>query len=158
MSTPAITALRRSGVPHTAHTYTTRPRDDTDRTYGEGVAADLGVEPDRVFKTLVVACDDTPHVAVVPVTTTLDLKAMAKAVGAKRAVMMDPPSAERLTGFVVGGIAPVGQKSTLPTIVDASAAEHSAIFVSAGRRGLQVEIAPEDLLTVTGGRLASLAR
>ena len=109
----------------------------------------MGVSPDRVFKTLVAEVDGALTVAVVPVAGTLDLKALATALGGKRAAMADPAAAERTTGYVRGGISPLGQRKKLPTVLDASAEGHATICVSAGRRGLEVELAPADLAALT---------
>src|SRR5690242_21951419 len=114
----------------------------------------MGVSPDRVFKTLVADVDGSLVVAVVPVAGSLDLKALAAAVGGKRAAMADPAAAERTTGYVLGGISPLGQRKRLPTALDASAADHETICVSAGRRGLEVELSPKDLASLTDAVLA----
>lgn len=153
--TPAITALERAGVDFALHPYRVGDGDGT--TFGEAVAAALGVEPERVFKTLVAETDGTPVVAVVPVTGTLSLKALARARHAKRAAMADPADARRLTGYVVGGISPFGQKRRLPVVVDESLLTHDRVLVSAGRRGLQVEVSPGDLVALTGARSAAIA-
>jgi Cys-tRNA(Pro)/Cys-tRNA(Cys) deacylase len=152
--TPALTALERAGVTHQVHPY-----DATDRglSYGVGAAEALGLDPRRVFKTLVAEVDGAPVMAMVPVAGTLDLKALAAARGGKKAVMADPSAAERLTGYVTGGISPLGTKRRLPVVVDASAAEHASIYCSAGRRGLQVELAPADLIAATGATTAPVA-
>lgn len=125
--------------------------------YGEAAAAALGVEPERVFKTLVATVDGQLTVGVVPVSGTLDLKALAAAGGGKRATMAEPAAAERATGYVTGGISPFGQRSRLPTVVDESASRWPSVYVSGGRRGLQVEVAPEDLVRATGATLARIA-
>jgi Cys-tRNA(Pro)/Cys-tRNA(Cys) deacylase len=124
--------------------------------YGAEVAAALGVPAERVYKTLVTEVDGALTVAVVPVTGDLDLKALAAAAGGKRAVLADRTLAERTTGYVRGGISPLGQRKRLPTVVDASAAEHETIYVSAGRRGLQVELSPHDLVRLTDAKLAAI--
>jgi Cys-tRNA(Pro)/Cys-tRNA(Cys) deacylase len=147
--------LARQQVAHTLHPYTV---DADTPDYGAAVAAALGVAPERVFKTLVSEVDGAPTVAIVPVTGDLDLKALAAAVRGKRAGLADRALAERLTGYVRGGISPFGQRSTLPTVVDATAADHETVFVSAGRRGLQVEVLPADLVRLTGATLAPIAR
>jgi len=152
--TPATVALRRAGVTFTVHEYshvagTTR--------YGEEAVAALGVAAARVFKTLVVRVDERLAVGIVPVSATLDLKALAAAVGGKRAALAEPAEAARATGYVIGGISPVAQRRRLPTALDRSAADCDTVYVSAGRRGLQVELAPADLLRVTGGVLAAIA-
>jgi Cys-tRNA(Pro)/Cys-tRNA(Cys) deacylase len=142
-------------VAHQVHRY---EHDPTTQSYGQEAADALGTEPARVFKTLVSAAGDQLVVAVVPVVAELDLKALAVAVGAKSAKMADPAAAERATGYVVGGISPIGQKRRLLTRIDLSAASWATVFVSGGRRGLEVELAPHDLVAVTGGELADIAR
>jgi Cys-tRNA(Pro)/Cys-tRNA(Cys) deacylase len=154
-STPATVALTAAGVPFAAHAY---EHHDTATNFGEEAAAELGLSEDRVFKTLVASADDVLVVAVVPVARRLDLKALAAAVGAKKARLADPSVAERRTGYVVGGISPVGQRTALATVVDASAASFETVFVSAGRRGLDLEIAPDDLVRATGAQLLPIAR
>ncbi|HEX5614647.1 MAG TPA: Cys-tRNA(Pro) deacylase [Acidimicrobiia bacterium] len=154
--TPATRAVTAAGVAHRVHTYA-HDRSATD--YGAEAARELDVEPARIFKTLVVALADGRHaVAVVPVTATLDLKAVAAAFGAKQAAMADPADAQRLTGSVVGGISPVGQKRRLPTAVDATATQWPTVFVSAGARGVELELAPDDLARLTDAILAPIAR
>ena len=153
--TPAITALERSGVEFAEHSY--EVVDPRGETFGAAVADALGVERSRVFKTLVARVDGDPVVAIVPVTGTLSTKALAGARGAKRAAMADPGDAERLTGYVVGGISPFGRRRRLPVVADRSVLEHDTVFVSAGRRGLQVEVAPADLLALTGATTAAIA-
>ena len=127
-------------------------------SYGEEAAAALGVDPRRVFKTLVADVDGALTVAVVPVDASLDLKALAAAVGGKRATMAEPAAAERATGYVVGGISPLGQRRRLRTVVDASALDFATVLVSAGRRGVDVELAPADLVRLTGAGTAPIAR
>ncbi|MFJ4698593.1 Cys-tRNA(Pro) deacylase [Streptomyces sp. NPDC088768] len=153
--TPATVALAQAGTSYTLHAYA---HDPAHPSYGEEAAEALGVTPDRVFKTLVAEVDGSLTVAVVPVAGTLDLKALAAAAGGKRAVMADPAAAERMTGYVRGGISPLGQRRPLPTVIDDSAAAHATICVSAGRRGLEVELAPEDLATLTKAVLAPIGR
>ncbi len=153
--TPALAALSEAGVPHHTRGYDHDPRAED---FGAEAAAALGVDPARVLKTLVAEVDGALTVAVVPVSGRLDLKALATAVGAKRADLADPRAAERATGYVVGGIAPLGQRRRLPTVVDISALDHETILVSAGRRGLDVELAPADLVTLTGALVAPVAR
>ncbi|MEU6440998.1 Cys-tRNA(Pro) deacylase [Streptomyces sp. NPDC047046] len=153
--TPATVALVRAGTAYTLHAYA---HDPAHPSYGEEAAEALGVTPDRVFKTLVAEVDGSLTVAVVPVAGTLDLKALAAAAGGKRAVMADPAAAERTTGYVRGGISPLGQRKALPTVIDDSAAAHPTICVSAGRRGLEVELAPKDLAALTKAVLAPIGR
>lgn len=154
-STPATEALRRAGIAFTCREYP--PVDEAEGTYGEAIAALLGVDPARVFKTLVTVVDDRPTVAVVPVSGHLSLKALARCRGAKRAEMADPAQAERLTGYVVGGISPFGQKRRLEVVVDGSVLDHATVLVSGGRRGLQVELAPGDLVALLGATVADIA-
>jgi Cys-tRNA(Pro)/Cys-tRNA(Cys) deacylase len=153
-ATPATEALRRAGVAFTSHEY--GPVGEAEGTYGEAIAELLEVDPHRVYKTLVAMVDGRPTVAVVPVSGHLSMKALARARGAKRAEMVAPAEAERLTGYVVGGISPFGQKRRLPVVVDRTLLEHGTVFVSGGRRGLQVEVAPRDLVAFLGADAAEL--
>ncbi len=153
--TPAMAALGAAGVAFTVHSY---EHDPAAASYGEEAARAMGVAAERVFKTLVAEVDGVLTVAVVPVAGSLDLKALAAAVGRKRAAMADPAAAERATGYVRGGISPLGQRRALPTVVDASALEHSTVFVSGGRRGLELELAPADLVAVTRATTAAIGR
>ncbi|MEV6755603.1 Cys-tRNA(Pro) deacylase [Streptomyces sp. NPDC051214] len=153
--TPATVALTAAGADHTVHAY---EHDPAHPSYGEEAAQAMGVSPDRVFKTLVAEVDGELTVAVVPVAGTLNLKALAAAVSGKRAVMADPAAAERTTGYVRGGISPLGQRKKLRTVLDDSASSHATICVSAGRRGLEVELAPGDLARLTGAVLAPIGR
>jgi Cys-tRNA(Pro)/Cys-tRNA(Cys) deacylase len=152
--TPATALLTRQKVDFTIHTYEVDP---TPPSYGEAAAAALGVDPARVFKTLVASLDGQLVVGVVPVSGTLDLKALAATVGGKRAAMAEPAAAERATGYVTGGISPFGQRSRLLTVVDESALSWPSMFVSAGRRGLQVEVGPADLVRLTGATVGRIA-
>jgi Cys-tRNA(Pro)/Cys-tRNA(Cys) deacylase len=149
-------------VAFTAHTFAA---DDRSRqgngmrlSFGEEAAIALGVDPERVYKTLVADIDSRLWVAVVPVTAQLDLKALAGAAGGKRAVMADPAHAERSSGYVVGGISPLGQRKQLPTVVDSSALTQPTVYVSGGRRGLDLELAAADLVRLTSARTALIAR
>ncbi|MGI5425193.1 Cys-tRNA(Pro) deacylase [Streptomyces sp. CA-179760] len=153
--TPATVALTTAGVDFTVHSY---DHDPAHPSYGEEAAEAMGVSPDRVFKTLVADVDGALTVAVVPVAGQLDLKSLASAVGGKRATMADPTLAERTTGYVRGGISPLGQRKKLPTVLDESASSHPTICVSAGRRGLEVELSPEDLAKLTEAVLAPVGR
>ncbi len=153
--TPATVAATRAGVTFSLHAYRHDPGADS---YGAEAARELGVDPERVLKTLVAEVDGALTVALVPVAASLALKALAAAVGGKRAAMADPAAAERATGYVRGGISPLGQRRPLPTVVDASAAGHPTVFVSAGRRGLEIELSPADLVTLTNARTAPIAR
>ncbi|MGW4734137.1 Cys-tRNA(Pro) deacylase [Streptomyces shenzhenensis] len=153
--TPATVALAAAGVAHTVHAY---EHDPAHPSYGEEAAEALGVAADRVFKTLVADVDGALTVAVVPVAGSLDLKALASAVGGKRATMADPALAERATGYVRGGISPLGQRKRLRTVLDESASAHTTICVSAGRRGLEVELSPGDLAALTDAVRAPIGR
>ncbi|WP_432169900.1 Cys-tRNA(Pro) deacylase [Streptomyces sp. 1222.5] len=153
--TPATVALTAAGVDFTVHAY---DHDPSHPSYGEEAAEAMGVSPDRVFKTLVADVDGALVVGVVPVAGSLDLKALAAAVGGKRAAMADPVLAERTTGYVRGGISPLGQRKRLPTVLDGSAQGHTTICVSAGRRGLEVELAPTDLAKLTNAVTAPIGR
>jgi Cys-tRNA(Pro)/Cys-tRNA(Cys) deacylase len=153
--TPATVALSRAGVAFELRPY---EHDPAAASYGLEAAEALGVEPARVFKTLLAEVDGRLVVGVVPVDGSLDLKSLAVAVGGKRAAMADPAVAERTTGYVVGGISPLGQRKALPTVVDASASAHRTVLVSAGRRGLDVELSPADLVRLTRASVAPIAR
>jgi Cys-tRNA(Pro)/Cys-tRNA(Cys) deacylase len=154
--TPAINAANRASIAHRIHEY---EHDPAAESYGLEAATKLGVAPERVFKTLVAELDDGRlAVGIVSVATSLNLKLLASALGAKRAEMADMNKAERATGYVAGGISPIGQKKRLATVLDASAELFETIYVSAGRRGLEMELAPKDLLKLTGGQLAPLQK
>jgi Cys-tRNA(Pro)/Cys-tRNA(Cys) deacylase len=153
--TPATRALAEAGVPHILRTYRHDPRSTS---FGLEAAQELGVEPERVFKTLLADVDGVLVVAVVPVDGQLDLKALAAAIGGKRAAMAEVARAERATGYVAGGISPLGQRQSHPTIVDESALAFPTILVSGGRRGLDVELEPKDLITLTHARVSPIAR
>ena len=155
-ATPALEVAERAGVAYAVHSY---EHDPAHESYGLEAAEKLGVDPARVFKTLVVSTGSKDlAVAVVPVEGHLDLKAMAAAIGVKAVEMADPPTAERTTGYVVGAISPLGQKRRLPTVIDGSAEAHATVNVSAGRRGMEIELAPQDLLRLTGGAFAPVVR
>jgi Cys-tRNA(Pro)/Cys-tRNA(Cys) deacylase len=161
-STPALRLLAGSGVAHRIHTYELperhgRDRDDR-RHYGEEAAAALGVPPERVFKTLVVDVDGRLVLAIVPAARDLDLRALAQAAGGRRAALADPVDAERASGSVVGGISPLAPRRPMAAVLDAGAAANDTVLVSAGRRGLQVELAPDDLARLTGATVAAIAR
>ncbi|MER5867301.1 Cys-tRNA(Pro) deacylase [Kitasatospora sp. NPDC002040] len=153
--TPATVALEAAGVAFTVHAY---QHDPGAASYGGEAAELLGIAAERVFKTLVAEVDGRLTVGVVPVSGRLDLKALAGAVGGKRAAMADPAAAERSSGYVLGGISPLGQRRPLPTVVDATALDHPTVYVSAGRRGLEVELAPADLVALTGATVAPVGR
>ena len=159
-ATPATRALTAAGVSYQAHAFAAddRSRSATRLSFGEEAAEALGVSAARVYKTLVADVDGGLWVAVVPVTAQLDLKALAGAAGGKRAVMADPSAAERSSGYVVGGISPLGQRKALPTVVGSSALDHPTVFVSGGRRGLDLELAASDLIRLTAARTAPIAR
>lgn len=160
--TPATDVLRRERIAHDLHEYEAGSgpgRERTDRpSYGLDAAAALGVDPARIFKTLVASVDGRLALAIVPVAGELDLKRLADALGGRRALMADPAEAERATGYVVGGISPIGCRRRLPVALDDSASRFETIYVSAGRRGLQVELAPPDLARVTAAAVAPIAR
>ena len=153
--TPATVALTRAGVAFTEHVYA---HDPGATSYGTEAADALGLEPTRVLKTLFASVDGRLVVGIVPVAGQLDLKALAAAVGGKKAVMADPADAERATGYVVGGISPVGQKRAHPTVLDESAMAFDEVYVSGGRRGLDLGLAPADLVRVTGATVAAIGR
>jgi Cys-tRNA(Pro)/Cys-tRNA(Cys) deacylase len=152
--TPATALLAKQKVDHTLHSYTHDPRHDS---YGLEAAEALDVAPERVFKTLLAEVDGALVVGIVPVTGQLDLKALAAAVGGKRAKLAEVAAAERATGYVAGGISPLGQRKRLPTVLDASAEKFDTMFCSAGRRGLEMELAPGDLARLLGATVADIA-
>ncbi|MDO6441871.1 Cys-tRNA(Pro) deacylase [Marinobacter sp. 2_MG-2023] len=152
--TPGINAACKAGVTHNIHEY---DHDPASAGYGNEAAEKMGVNPTRVFKTLVVTVDGkTLAVGVVPVTAMLSMKLIARAAGGKKASMADPQEVQRRTGYVLGGVSPLGQKNRLKTFIDASAEAFETIYVSAGRRGLEIELSPGDLAQLTGGRFAQL--
>lgn len=128
------------------------------RAYGDEAAQALDIDPGRVFKTLVVTAGEALHVAIVPVSRQLDLKSLARVAGVKRFAMAPSDAAERATGYVVGGISPLAQRKRLPIWLDVSATEHETLFVSGGRRGLEIELQPDDLRRITGARMAAIAK
>jgi Cys-tRNA(Pro)/Cys-tRNA(Cys) deacylase len=153
--TPATVALAAAGVAHELRAYEHDPRADS---YGLEAAAALGVDPDRVLKTLMATLDGTLVVGVVPVSRQLDLKALARALGGSKAAMAPVDVAERATGYVAGGISPIGQRKAHRTVVDESALSHDTVLVSGGRRGLDVELAPDALVAVTDAVTATISR
>lgn len=154
--TPAINAAKKARIQHQVHRYEHDPRSDS---YGLEAAQALAQDSARVFKTLLAQLDGKELVvAVLPVEQRLDLKALAGAAKAKKAAMADPAQAEKVTGYVVGGISPLGQKRRLRTFVDSSAAQFDTIYVSAGRRGLEIELSASDLCALTGGAMSALVR
>jgi Cys-tRNA(Pro)/Cys-tRNA(Cys) deacylase len=152
--TPATALLGRLGIAHSVHAYSHDPRHGS---YGLEASEALGIEPERVFKTLVADVDGALTVGVVPVAGQLDLKALAAAAGGKKAVMADVAAAERATGYVAGGISPLGHRRRLAVVVDSSALEYPTIFCSAGRRGLELELAPADLVRAANAVVAAIA-
>ena len=153
--TAATALLTRQGIPFTVHAYDHDPRRGS---YGLEAAQAMGVESGRVFKTLVADVDGSLAVGVVPVAAQLDLKALAAAVGGKKAAMADPAAAERATGYVTGGISPLGQRRRLRVVVDSSALEFPTVFCSGGRRGLEIELAPGDLVRAANATVAPISR
>ena len=153
--TPATRILADAGVPHVLRTYAHDPRSSS---YGLEAAAELGVEPARVFKTLLADVEGALVVGIVPVDRLLDLKLLAAAVGGKRAEMAEVSRVERATGYVAGGISPLGQRTTHPTVVDQSALAHATVLVSGGRRGLDVELETDTLIELTHTRVAPISR
>ena len=146
--------LAEQGVEHTIHSY---DHDPSSPSYGLEAAAALGAEPERVFKTLLADVDGALVVGIVPVSCQLDLKALTAAVGGKRAALAEPRRAELATGYVVGGISPLAQKRRLRTVVDRSAQDFPTVLVSAGKRGLEIELAPADLVAHAGATVAPIA-
>ncbi|SFW66161.1 Cys-tRNA(Pro) deacylase [Amycolatopsis australiensis] len=151
--TPATALLTKQKVAHTLHAYDHDPRAES---YGLEAVEALGLDRARVFKTLVAEVDGRLTVGVVPVTGQLDLKALAAAAGGKKAKMADPAAAQRATGYVLGGISPLGHRSRLPVVIDSSAEKFETVFCSAGRRGLEVELSPADLVRLTGAVVAPI--
>ena len=155
MSTPATVALREADIPFIEHAYV---HDPAVTDFGREAADALGVEPDRVFKTLLAEIDGRLVVGIVPVTGKLDLKALATAVGGKKATMADAAVAERRTGYVVGGISPIGQKTAHPTVLDETAQLWDTVFVSGGRRGFDLELSAADLIRATSATVTDITR
>lgn len=153
--TRATLALREAGIPFTPHAYA---HDPAITDFGLEAARALSIDPDRIFKTLLADTGGRLVVGVVPVSGMLDLGSLATAVGAKRAVMADPALAQRKTGYVVGGISPIGQTTALTCVVDETAQLWDTVFVSGGRRGFDIELAPDDLLRIVEGEYAAIAR
>ena len=153
--TPAITLAKQKKITHRIHAY---EHDPASESYGLEAAEKLGVAPERVFKTLVVSLDGSGKLAVgvVPVSGMLNLKQIARAAGARKAVMADKTLVERSSGYVLGGVSPLAQKKSLPTFIDESALQFATVHVSAGRRGLEIELAPQDLCALVHGQFAPL--
>ncbi|WP_373069674.1 Cys-tRNA(Pro) deacylase [Sulfurimonas sp.] len=152
--TPAIRLLKKQKIPHTVHEY---KHDTSVSSYGEEAAQKMGVQAGRVFKTLVVQSDKMLAVGIVPVSSKLSLKNMAKALGVKKVAMADPKDVENATGYILGGVSPLGQKKRLKTVIDESAFEYDSVFVSAGRRGLEVELSASDLKKLLQAVYAEIA-
>lgn len=154
--TPGINVAKKNKVPHTIHEYS---HDESSESYGLEAAEKMGVPEERVFKTLVVSLDNRELVVgVIPVSSMLSMKLIAKAAGAKKAAMADKSDVERSTGYVLGGVSPLGQKKRLKTIIDSSANNYPTVYVSAGRRGLEIELSPDDLTKLTSGELAEICQ
>ena len=154
--TPGIKLLKKKKISHTVHSF---KHDPNVGAYGDEVVEKLGFAPERVFKTIIVALDGNGKNlcgAIVPVTGLTDLKQVAKAAGAKKAAMADPKEAERATGYVTGGISPVGHKKRIPLLLDAQALDHPTIMVSGGKRGLEIELSAKDLMAATGATMAAI--
>jgi Cys-tRNA(Pro)/Cys-tRNA(Cys) deacylase len=154
-ATPALDIAETAGISYAVHAY---DHDPSHESFGLEAAEKLGLDPARVYKTLVVANDKELCVGVVPVEKQLDLKAMATALGVKSVVMSDVALAERTTGYVAGGISPLGQKKRLRTVVDSSMQQFETVNVSAGKRGLEIELRPDDLVALTNAAVAGIAR
>jgi Cys-tRNA(Pro)/Cys-tRNA(Cys) deacylase len=158
--TRAIELARRTGIDHRVHAYAPAERHGRDRdtrpAYGLEAAEALGVASDRMFKTLVATVDDRLVLAIVPVARELDLKRLAAAIGGRRAKLAEAVAAERATGYVIGGISPLATRRSLKTVLDSSAGNHATVLVSAGQRGLQIELSPADLVRLTGAGVAHL--
>lgn len=153
--TAATLALARAAIAFTSHVYDHDPRSES---YGREAAHVLGLDSALVFKTLVATVDGQPTVAIVPVSGSLDLKALAQVCGGRKAELADAAVAQRLTGYVLGGISPIGQRRALPTVLDSTAQSLATIYVSGGRRGFDIGLAPDDLISATGASYAAIAR
>jgi Cys-tRNA(Pro)/Cys-tRNA(Cys) deacylase len=154
--TPAINAAKKSQIPYTIHKY---KHDSSCEAYGAEAAEKLGVPEERVFKTLIVELDNNEHaVGIIPVSSMLNMKRMAKSSGSKKASMANAADVTRFTGYVLGGVSPLGQKKPLKTIIDSSAENHETIFVSAGRRGIEIELSPKDLRALTNGAFSEISQ
>lgn len=156
-ATPAMVMLEKSGVEFAVHTFDHDLVDAEELGYGRAAAHALGVDESRVFKTLLAQSEKSAVVAIVPVSSHLSLKSLAQVLGVKRCDMVPANDAQRITGYVVGGISPFGQKKKLVTVVDVSARDFPTIFVSGGRRGLDLEVSPVDLIRVLGAKSGAIA-
>jgi Cys-tRNA(Pro)/Cys-tRNA(Cys) deacylase len=154
--TPAINAVKKHKISHKVHEYT---HDESSQSYGQEAAEKMGIPEERIFKTLVVSLDNKQlAVGIIPVSSLLSMKLIAKALGVKKAVMANKSDVQRTTGYVLGGVSPLGQKKRLKTVVDSSAKNHSSIYVSAGRRGLEIELNPDDLIKLSNATLAEICQ
>lgn len=154
--TPAINTAKKHKITHKVHEYS---HDESSQSYGQEAADKMGVTEERIFKTLVVSLDNKQlAVGIIPVSSLLSMKLIAKALGVKKAVMANKSDVQRTTGYVLGGVSPLGQKKRLETVVDSSAKNHSSIYVSAGRRGLEIELNPDDLIKLTNATLAEICQ
>jgi Cys-tRNA(Pro)/Cys-tRNA(Cys) deacylase len=154
--TPGISTAKKNRISHRVHEYS---HDESSESYGLEAAEKMAVPEERVFKTLVVILDNKElAVGVIPVSSLLSMKFIAKALGAKKAAMADKSDVERSTGYVLGGVSPLGQKKRLKTVIDSSAKNHATVYVSAGRRGLEIELSPDDLTKLTSGTLAEICQ
>ncbi|MCG7994291.1 MAG: Cys-tRNA(Pro) deacylase [Candidatus Thiodiazotropha taylori] len=154
--TPAVKMAKQAGITYQTHSYQHDPQHDS---YGMEAVEKLGLPAERVFKTLVVSIDGGGlAVGVLPVSAKLDLKALAKVLNVKKLAMADPRAVERSSGYVLGGVSPLGQKRKLPTVIDRSAAQSATIYVSAGKRGLEIELSPEDLANLLDATMAAITK
>jgi len=153
--TPAVAIAKKAGIPYQLHEYS---HDSQASSYGEEAADLLGLSPKQVFKTLVVSTSSKTDlaVAIVPVSHQLNLKAVAKSLGVKKVAMADPAEAEKATGYILGGISPLGQKKRLPVVVDDSVTDFDTIYVSAGRRGLEIELKSDDLIKLCNSKVSAI--
>lgn len=154
--TPAINIVKKLGISHVVHQYA---HDQNHKSYGIEAAEKLGLPPEQIFKTLVIMIDKSQLiVAVIPVEEQLSMKLLAKAAGAKKAAMADKNDVQKSTGYILGGVSPIGQKKKLLTFIDSTAQDLEHVYVSAGKRGLEIELSPLDLIKVTGGSFAKICQ